>query len=288
MKGKLWVVCPCYKDVPSFLRLREECAGAGAHFVVIDDSAGVDLETQKLAGLPDVTVITAPYNLGHQAAIVFGLRRMRDRIGADDLVVTMDSDGEDKPSDLAALTAPLLAHPTDKFMVCLARRTQRSETLLFKACYAVFRIIFRVATGHVIRNGNFAAFRGLWLQEMIYHPHFDQCYASTFISLPLHTTMVPLARGTRYFGKSKMGMLGLIPHGLRMFTPFTEKIAIRAMLFSGLLLALSLAAGFFAPLPPLYRWLAYFLAMYCVLLFAVAFLLFATFSQTKSRSLRGL
>lgn len=60
------------------------------------------------------------YNLGHQGAIVLGLRKLAGIIDDNDIVVTMDSDGEDSPEDIPSLVAPLLKTPTNAFMVSLA------------------------------------------------------------------------------------------------------------------------------------------------------------------------
>ena len=51
-------------------------------FVVVDDSAGTDHEVAQLAAHPDVTVLTPPFGLGHQRAIVYGLRYDRPDVGA--------------------------------------------------------------------------------------------------------------------------------------------------------------------------------------------------------------
>ena len=112
---RLWVVCPMLRDTESYLRLHDEvldvCRRHGwsdaVRFVVVDDSAGTDHEVAQLTRFPDVTVLTPPFGLGHQRAIVYGLRYMTPEIGPDDVVVTMDSDGEDQPSDLPRLVEEL-------------------------------------------------------------------------------------------------------------------------------------------------------------------------------------
>src|ERR1700760_4719553 len=81
---RLWVVCPCYRDVASFVMLRDRIldvlahdqtiGSSDVHFVVVDDTAGYDNDIDQLKGYSDVRVITPPFNLGHQRALVFGLR----------------------------------------------------------------------------------------------------------------------------------------------------------------------------------------------------------------------
>ena len=86
MTGTLWLVSPVYFDVEAFRVLRERLleavrsnaslSGATVRFVVVDDSAGRDPEIAGLEDLGDVQVTTPPFNLGHQRALVYGLRRV--------------------------------------------------------------------------------------------------------------------------------------------------------------------------------------------------------------------
>jgi hypothetical protein len=226
-----------------------EVAASDVQFAVVDDTGGYDNEIEQLKGLSDVRVITPPFNLGHQRALVFGLRLIRPEMLDSDLVVTMDADGEDRPEDLPRLLEPLLDSPDERGTLCIARRTSRSVSLGFRVMYLLFRAMFQVLTGTAVRNGNFAAYRGWLARRMLSHPYFDLCYSSTLISLDLPVTTVPCARGRRYAGRSRMNMLRLFMHGVRMLMPFVDRIAVRALTaFSAMfVLALALAivlAGF--------------------------------------------
>jgi polyisoprenyl-phosphate glycosyltransferase len=245
---RLWVVSPSYRDVPSFLMLREQvlaavCQGVDTSdlpvsFVVVDDTAGRDPEVEALRELPDTRVIEPPFNLGHQRAIVFGLRRLAPLVAGHDLVVTMDSDGEDRAEDLPRLLEPLLGPAVSDHTVVLARRTSRQESLLFKVGYGIFRLVFRALTGTVIRSGNFAAYHGSVTKGLLLHPYFDMCYSSTFVAVDVPLTYVPCPRGLRLAGRSRMNAAQLVLHGMRMLMPFLDRIALRALtLFSAAFVA---------------------------------------------------
>ncbi len=243
MTAVCWVLSPMLHDVESYLHVRartiEACAGRDVdlRFVVVDDSAGTDPDIARLTGFGDVEVVVAPFNLGHQRAIVHGLRLLSDRVGDHDLVVTMDSDGEDQPDDVPRL---LDALADGDHALALARRTQRSESLLFRLMYTVFRLVFRTLTGTTVRSGNFAVQRGSSLRSTIGHPAFDLCYSSSLLALRRPTVMVPCARGDRIAGRSRMNAQSLMAHGVRMLLPFAERIAVRSMMLaavSGALLA---------------------------------------------------
>lgn len=246
---QLWVVCPSYDDVDSFLILRERMCAVVAtaalpfsrvQFVLVDDTGGIDPNVEALRDLDDVAVLDPPFNLGHQRAIVFGVRSIRSRLEDDDVVVTLDADGEDKPEDLPRLLAALLGDD-DLRRIVLARRSKRQEAILFSVLYLLFRVLFRTLTGTIVRTGNYAAYRGWTAHHLLGHPYFDMCYSSTFLSLRLDVEYVPCARGVRYAGRSRMGYGRLIMHGLSMLMPFTDRIAVRALIAFAATMATSCA-----------------------------------------------
>lgn len=231
----IWVVSPMLHDTESYGRLRQEVIAATVatfgpiRFLVVDDSAGTDADVTSLAPFDDVQVLTPPFNLGHQRAIVHGLRYLAPMVADDDVVITMDSDGEDQPADVPRLLAAMTQ--TGAALV-LAERTKRSEPLLFRVLYVMFRVFFRLIAGITVLSGNFAAQRGDSLKATVNHPSFDLCYSSTLLALRRPTTTVPCARGKRFAGRSRMNTSSLIAHGIRMLLPFSERIAARMLVIA--------------------------------------------------------
>jgi hypothetical protein len=234
---RLHIVVPLYKDVESFVLLHERVIRAvsssgelidGVAFVVVDDSAGADPEIERIRDRTAVTLVEPPFNLGHQRAIVVALRACAHQFADEDIVVTMDGDGQDKPEDVPRLIAPLL-ESDDRFLIALARRRARKESLAFKVLYTAFRLLFRFLTGREVRSGNFAAYRGAYAKTMLLHPSFDLCYSSSLITLNQDPVMIPCDRGDRYAGESRMGGERLLMHGVRMLMPFADRIAIRSL-----------------------------------------------------------
>ena len=248
-----------------------------------------------------MTVLVPPFNLGHQRAIVFGLRKEAAEIRETDIVVTMDSDGEDKPEDLPRLLERLLLNPRNVRLLVLARRTKRQETLTFKALHLGFKSVFRLLTGRVIQTGNYAAYRGWVARHTIFHPHFDLCYSSSLLSLSLPVDYVPCERGRRYCGESRMGYFRLAIHGMRMLMPFMDRIAVRALAAGAAAVLLGLVLPWVSPydgssgrlgrlLPPWLNGVLLLLAVAILVLLAFSncVLLFALFSQSQGVSLSAL
>lgn len=303
--AKTWFVVPVFDDVPAFLELRSRLTeviasdpeGSGRQsFVVIDDTGGRDRHVDRIRELTDIRVVEAPFNLGHQRAIVYGLRSVASEIGDDDVVVTLDADGEDRPEDLPRLLEPLLAVP-DRGRLVVARRTRRRTSLRFKSMYLVFRVLFRLLTGTSVRSGNYAAYRGWLAKRMLLHPHFDLCYSSSLLTLNRDIEYVPCERGERYAGRSKMGFSRLFLHGLRMMMPFADRIAMRALiLFTvtftlGVLLSLTVLGVRFLTDAAIPGWAtSTILAMLLLSFIALGnfITLFAVFSQSMSISLSDI
>jgi hypothetical protein len=303
----LWAVCPVYYDVESFLALRTDLAAQYARlefpaprrlrFVAIDDSGEEDPEISRLRDLPDTTIVHVPFNLGHQRAIVFGLRALSAEIADDDWVVTLDADGEDQPSDLPRLLRALAELPAGSNHVVLAWRTRRREVWWFKLLYSGFKLMFALLTGTVIRTGNYAAFKGALTKRVLFHPYFDLSYSSALLSLNIPAVFVPCERGRRYAGESKMNASALLRHGLRMLMPFIDRIATRALIVFTLVFTAGVVASAVVVSVKLFTdlaipgWASYMLLL--ILTISVTALgnfviLFVLFAQSGGLSLRGL
>ncbi len=249
-KANLWILSPCYFDVSSFKKLRSDTLSSlisysdkyDIKFALVDDSAGLDPGIKDLQAFSDVRLITPDFNLGHQRAIVFGIRLLRSEIHEQDLLVTMDSDGEDRPIDLPPMIQALggdLSH----HQIIIARRTKRKTSLKFRLMYSAFVILFRGLTGKILRSGNFALMPGRTAKKIIFHPYFGLCYSSSLVNINIPIVSVPCERGARYFDQSKMGYFNLIMHGFRMLMPYVDRIAMRAIIASGALVGLTGLTG---------------------------------------------
>ncbi len=303
---RIWIVSPVFFDSVPYARLRDEIVEVLAaderwcnvpyEFVVVDDSGATDLETQALDDLPFTRVISPPFNLGHQRAIVFGLRAIKESLGDTDYVVTLDADGEDHPTDVVRLLAEAHDHVDDLRLVVLAQRTTRNESAKFRAMYVFFKLFFRGLTGQKITSGNFAVQRGRFVYRTVDHPSFDLCFSTSLLALrrPIHS--VPCARGTRYAGESKMRTFALIAHGIRMMLPFAEDLAVRLLTISvaslglaGLATVLAVIAGVTSSVVFIPLVVTIVIATLIGIVTFVGFLtLFAGFAQSSAIALQGI
>jgi hypothetical protein len=221
-------------------------------------------------------------------------RKLTKEICNDDIVVTLDSDGEDRPEDVPILINDLMQKAKN---ITAAMRTKRSESFFFKCSYIAFKGFFRVLTGKVICSGNFIAWRGEYLIKIINHPYFDLSYSSSAVVLSKDISYVPCERGTRYFGKSRMNLTSLIMHGLRMLMPFLDVITVRALLFFSMVFGMSFLVGLiiiyfkFFTTHAIPGWSSQLLSMMIILSIVCAgnfFILFTLYSQSSGAGLRNI
>jgi hypothetical protein len=232
----LVVLMPVYDDwplVPRLLaRLDAALAGSGVpvEALVVDDGSpgGPDgwPEATPYRAIRDVTALRLARNLGHQRAIAVGLAYLHaHRPGRT--VVVMDADGEDVPEHVVQL---LEAHRATPGAIVLARRTRRSEGLVFRLLYRLYRLTHRVLTGVSISFGNFSLVPADLLPRLVGLPELWNHYPATVVKARLPCVMVPLDRGPRLGGRSRMRLTGLVLHGLGALAVHGDVIGARALL----------------------------------------------------------
>ena len=226
------IITPVYEDGESFAQWCRDIAAAGLpftpHIVVVDDGstqASPQLAQLRSAGLAG-RILRLRRNVGSQIAIAVGLAQLAQdaQSSAWGGAVVIDCDGEDVPAQIPQLSAALTAENAD---FAVAARQIRSEGPLFRLFYWLYKLGFRLLTGHVISFGNFMACspRGLDrianMQESWIH------MASAIIKSKLRRVAVPLDRNPRYTGRSHMSFIHLVLHGIRAVAVFGDAVLTR-------------------------------------------------------------
>lgn len=253
------VVAPVYDDAAAATQLLKHLGHAFSDTEVdlrvlfVDDGSRVPLarELQAEAGA-EVEVLRLRRNVGHQRAIALGTAYVHEHITCDAMLV-MDADGEDRPEDAVALVARCREQAGER--IIFAERTRRSESALFQMCYRLYQLLHWVLTGVRVRVGNFSVVPAGRLAALATLPALWNHYAAAIFQARLPRALLPTVRGQRYSGRSKMNFVALVIHGLQAISVFIEVVAVRLLLAvclfaggCGLLLALTLAAKFFAGL----------------------------------------
>jgi len=245
------VLTPVYNDWKSLAQLLRELdrvldeAGISVNIVAVDDGStetpneieGLISELRRVTG---VRIIRLTRNLGHQKAIAVGLAALAS--GPAVPVLIMDSDGEDRPEDAVRLLAE---HARQPDRVVFARRARRSEGGLFRACYAFYRLFFRLLTGTTIAFGNFSLVPPSLLRRVAYLPEIWNHFAAGVLRSGLPRCHLPTDRGARYAGRSRMNFIGLVVHGLSAISVYLDIAAVRMIILACGVIGL-VVAGFAA------------------------------------------
>lgn len=231
---KVVLVTPVFNDWTAFERLIGEIddldlAAYELHVLAVDDGSSEPPDIPQLTrprrSLAEVRVIRLACNLGHQRAIAIGLVEASKMKGVAGVVV-MDSDGEDRPDDVAKLLGVWESQPDQ---IALATRTKRSESLSFRVLYFCYRILFRMLTGRGIRFGNFSLLPIGAVNALIHNASIWNNLAATVTRSGLRCVHVPTIRGTRYAGESRMNVVSLAIHGVSAISVYSDVVLVRVI-----------------------------------------------------------
>jgi hypothetical protein len=214
-------------------------------FVLVIDDGSTDplaeepLKTTEGSCVKSIEIQRLATNLGHQRAIAVGLVTVASWDHVDGVLV-MDSDGEDRPEEIAALVNAARSRPDT---IILAQRTKRSERLTFKIGYGLYKLVFWALTGQRVSSGNFSLVPAGCLKSLIYMPTLWNNIPATLIRSRFPVRSVPTIRGKRYAGQPKMNLISLVTHGLSATSVYVDVIFVRLLLASAGLILLTLVGG---------------------------------------------
>lgn len=300
MSGRkdLLILMPLYNDwdavgllLPSLDRV---LAGAGliANVLLVDDGSTVrppaHWNAQAWRALGRIEVLALRRNVGHQRAIAIALAFVEQHLSPDVLFV-MDGDGEDAPEDIPRLLACLNQNDGNK--VVFAERTRRSETVTFRAFYALYRWAHVLLTGIPVRVGNFSVIPSSQLRRLVVVSELWNHYAAAVFKARVPRTSVPTVRAPRLAGRSRMNFVDLVTHGLSALSVHSELIGVRLLVVTATLIGVMasglvgvLAIRFFTDLA-IPGWASTVVGLLLVLLLqAAAFAAFFAFLVLHARS----
>jgi glycosyltransferase involved in cell wall biosynthesis len=218
-----------------------------ATIILVDDCSTIavprNLSPKDFKAIENIDVLSLRRNVGHQRAIATGLCYIAAKIACCRYVVIMDADGEDDPRDVPALVRECIAHDGNK--IIFAARLRRSESLVFKCFYNLYRLVHFLLTGIKVRVGNFSVVPVASLQHLIAVSELWNHYAAAVHKAKLPLKLMPTRRGSRLAGSSHMDIVALFVHGFSAMAVFGDRIGVRLIiLFSlGILLDLVVLVG---------------------------------------------
>lgn len=240
------VVCmPIYNDWTSSTelirridRVARDSTGTWSVLAVDDGSTedppqGIELEA---GALESANIIRLRRNLGHQRAIAVALAHVHDELPGS-AVVVMDGDGEDAPEDIGKLLDRFRSLKGKR--VVFAKRARRQEQWLFQFFLLIFKIVHRILTGRRVEVGNFSVISYEHLERLVAVSEVWNHYAASVFKAKLPMDLVPIDRGRRIAGQSRMNFVALAAHGLSAMSVYADTVGVRLLMGTLTMVALT-------------------------------------------------
>ncbi|GAB4035985.1 glycosyltransferase [Spirosoma gilvum] len=240
---RIYIVIPLFNDWAALKlllgRIQQFCPEelvSKLDFLIIDDCSTLPSDALPVGIGQSLSIMRLFRNVGHQKAIALGIAYLAS-LPQQHPVIVMDGDGEDRPEDLIKLVER--GESTSNSIV-FAHRSKRHESLLFRLFYLVYKAIFRLLTGKVITFGNFSYIPASHLRKLAHVSEIWNNYPGGVIRSRLPYTSIPLERGYRLAGKSKMNFVSLVLHGLSTISVLIDTTAVRLTIFCVAMIVVSL------------------------------------------------
>ncbi len=232
---KIKILIPVYNDWQSVSKLIDEINNLSIDqefqisIIVVNDASNHDRQDEEktLENIQSIKILNMKKNQGHARCIATGLKYIHEKEDYD-YVIPMDGDGEDRPEEIKEFLNQI-KNSNNKPIV--GERIKRSENLLFKICYQIHKFITLTFTGKSIKFGNFTCLPKITVEKMVNEKATWNSFSGSLSKIEKDFLSIPSARGTRYFGPSKMSFSNLLKHSLSIISVFRSTVLIRSALF---------------------------------------------------------
>ena len=232
---KIKILIPIYNDWQSVSKLIDEInyLSIDSKFkisvIIVNDASNHDRQNddKNYENLESIKIINMKINQGHARCIATGLKYIFEKEDFD-YVIPMDGDGEDRPEEIKELINQI---ENSNNQPIVGERIKRSESLIFKICYQLHKLITLTFTGKSIKFGNFTCLPKSTVEKLINDKATWNSFSGSLTKVENNLISIPSSRGTRYFGPSKMSFYNLIKHSLSIISVFRKTFLIRSSLF---------------------------------------------------------
>ena len=232
---KYIILIPIYNDRESLTKLIEninsEIKGINSEIsvIVVNDASFQQIidDYQNTENINSIEIVNMKENRGHARCIASGLKYIYEKKEFD-YVIPMDGDGEDRPEEIKNFIQ--LAEQSENKTI-VGERTKRLESLFFKVCYQLHKLLTLGFTGQSIKFGNFTCLPKLTVEKMLNEKATWNSFSGSLKKIEKDFLIMPSIRGRRYFGPSKMSFFNLLKHSLSIISVFRKTVLIRSALF---------------------------------------------------------
>ncbi len=227
------ILIPCYNDWKSLFKLLGQIdfyikeIKAEFSIVIVNDCSSEKMPTlnHNYKNIKSVNVINMKVNQGHTRCNATGISYLAKKEEYDYLLL-MDGDGEDRPEEIPLLVDNVLKNND---ISVVATRAKRSEDMIFKVLYQFHKIITFIFTGKNMNFGHYSCLTKKDVKLLSTKKSLWSNFAGTVKKFIFNLKGIPTIRGYRYFGPSKMPLIGLVIHSLSIIATFRYQVLIRSI-----------------------------------------------------------
>ena len=232
---KFIILIPIYNDRQSLTKLIENInselkdLNSYVSIIVVNDASSEQIMDNypNTENIKSIEIINMKQNRGHARCIASGLKYIYEKKEFD-YVIPMDGDGEDRPKEIKNFIQ--LAEQSENKTI-VGERTKRLESLFFKVCYQLHKLLTLGFTGQSIKFGNFTCLPKLTVEKMLNEKATWNSFSGSLKKIEKDFLIMPSIRGRRYFVPSKMSFFNLLKHSLSIISVFRKTVLIRSALF---------------------------------------------------------
>ena len=229
------IIIPIYNDWQSVSKLIDEinklsiASKFQISIIIVNDASSHDRqeEEKNLNNINSIKILNNKTNQGHARCIATGLKYIYEKEDFD-YVIPMDGDGEDRPEEIKDFLNQI---GNSNGRTIVGERIKRSESLYFRICYQIHKLITLTFTGKSIKFGNYTCIPKNTVKKMINEKATWNSFSGSLRKIEKDLISIPSIRGTRYFGPSKMSCFNLLKHSLSIISVFRITVLIRSALF---------------------------------------------------------
>ena len=232
---KIIVLIPVYNDWKSVFKLLDEINDLSLEdrfqlsVLIVNDASNFDRQEieKSYENINSIKIVNMKKNFGHTRCIATGLKYIFEKVQFD-YVIPMDGDGEDRPEEIKGFLEKIKVSGEKPIV---GERVKRSESMIFKICYQLHKIITFVFTGKSIKFGNYTCLPKLTVEKLLVEKATWNSFSGSLKKIENDPVSIPSERGSRYYGPSQMSFTNLIKHSLSIISVFRKTFLIRSGLF---------------------------------------------------------
>ena len=229
------ILIPVYNDQKSLNKLLikidshlDPVTNLRTEILILDDKSTyrINIDNKKFKNLEKISILTVKKNLGSQKIIAVGLNYLK-KIKENFFITVMDSDGEDNPVEIEKMLELALKNVDH---VITSNRKGRNDSLLIRFLYKLHLLITFFFSFKWISFGNFTTFNSKNIERILSDTSSWLAYSSSVIK-NCKIKRVYARRDKRYFDKSKLSLLKLAEHSIRVNAVFAKRVLISSVVY---------------------------------------------------------